>query len=238
MKYNEQIKIRSYDVDMHGNLRPTVLLAKLEELGAHQMIKYPPSNDDLRKEGKGFLLSRAVIEIKKELRDGDTCEGYTFAAANSRGLSFNRCYQLVKDGEVVANIFTVWALLDFEEKKLLRVEENTGIGGEPEEALTMDIPLRVRMPRAEEHTEVAKRRVVYSDTDLNGHMNNTKYLNMLCDFVDGIEKRHLRGINISYVTEAPFGEELTVYRKDDGDVCYFKTVRSDGKINCEAVLYF
>ncbi len=238
MKYNEQIKIKSYDVDMHGRLRPSVLLAKLEEIGAHQMEKFPPSNDDLRKEGKGFFLSRAVIEIKKEICEGDVLTGYTFAANNSRGLSFNRYYQLEKDEEIVATVFTVWALLDFKEKKLLRVEDNMNIGGEAEAPVEMGIPLRVRMPRAEEYAEVAKRRVLYSDTDLNGHMNNTKYIGMLCDYVDDIEKRMLRGANISYVSEAPFGEEFTVYMKDDGEICYFKTVRQDGKTNCEAALYF
>jgi len=238
MKYNEQIKIRSYVVDMNGVLRPTVLLAKLEELGAHQMAKYPPSNDDLRKEGKGFILSRVVLEVKKELRDGDICDGYTWACDNSRGLSFNRCYELMLDGEVCAKVYTVWALLDINEKKLLRVEEYNRVGGEPESAFEMEVPLRVRMPRAEEYTEVARRKVYYSDTDLNGHMNNTKYLNMLCDFVPEIDKKQLRGINISYVAEAPLGDILTVYCKADGDTYYFKTVRQDGKTNCEAVLYF
>lgn len=238
MKFNETVKIRSYDVDIRGTLRPTVLLAKLEEIGAHQMNVYPPSNDDLRKEGKGFFLSRVVLHIKKELRDGDVAEGYTWATDNSRGLSFNRCYRLVHNGEVAADVYTVWALLDFEEKKLLRVEDYREVGAEPDPALEMELPLRVRMPRAEEYTDIAKRKIMYSDTDLNGHMNNTKYLGMLCDYVPGIEKRSLRGINISYVTEAPLGEELTVFCKEDGETYYFKTVRSDGKVNCEAALYF
>ena len=238
MKYNDQIKIRSYDVDMRGCLRPSVLLAKLEELGAHQMVKYPPSNDDLRKEGKGFFLSRLVLEIKKELRDGDVAEGYTYAADNSRGLSFNRCYELVFNGEFAAKVYTVWALLDFNEQKLLRVEDNRNIGGEAEAMFDMELPLRVRMPSVDEFSLVGTRKVYYSDTDVNGHMNNTKYIGMLCDFVPEIEKKSLRGVNISYVSEAPLGEELSIFMKQDGDTYYFRSIRTDGKTNCEAVLYF
>lgn len=238
MKYEREIRIRSYDVDMNNNLRPSSLLAKLEELGVHQMAACPPSNDDLRKMGKGFILSRVVMQIEKELHDGDVATGYTFAADNSRGLSFNRCYELVHCGECAARVFTVWALLDFNEGKLLRVEDNLGIGGEPETAFEMDIPLRVRMPRVDEFSEVAKRRIYFSDTDLNGHMNNTKYLNMLCDYVPKIEEKSLRGINVSYVSEAPFGDELSVLMRAEGNTYYFKTVRSDGKTNVEAVLYF
>ncbi|MBQ8837365.1 MAG: hypothetical protein IJ002_07675 [Clostridia bacterium] len=240
MKFTEKVQIFNYDVDMHGNLRPTALLAKLEEVGSNQMTAYPPNNDDLRKMGLGFILSRVVMRVYKNLRTNDVAEGQTWAATTSRGLSYNRCYRLVKDGEPVADVFTVWALLSFNEGRLIRLEEckDMHIGGEPEEPFELDIPLRVRMPKAEEFREVAKRKVYYSDTDINGHMNNTKYLNMLCDFVPEIEKKSLRGININYVNEAPLGDELTVYLKEDDGMCYFKTVRSDGKTNCEAVLYF
>lgn len=239
MKYSEKIEINNYDVDMHGIVRPTQLLALLEEIGSHEMIKYPPSNDDLRREGKGFILSRIVMSIHKDICEGDCAIGETFAT-DSRGLSFNRCYQLSTGGEIAAKVYSVWAFVDFNENKLIRYEDvaERMIGGEPEAPLDMELPLRVRMPKADEFSEVAKRKVYYSDTDLNGHMNNTKYLNMLCDFVPDIDKKKLRGINISYISEAPFGDELTVLCKEDGGVYYFKTIRSDGKTNCEAALYF
>ena len=238
MKFSEKIEINSYDVDMHGIMRPTALMARLEEIGSHQMVQYPPSNDDLRKEGKGFILSRLVMSIHKDIREGSEAIGETWAT-DSRGLSFNRCYTLWLDGEIVAKVYTVWALLDINEKKLIRVEEYPmQIGGAAEPPFEMDLPLRVRMPKVEEFTEIAKRKVYYSDTDLNRHMNNTKYLNMFCDFVPEIEKKSLKGINISYISEAPLGDELSVFMREQDGVYYFKTVRSDGKTNCEAVLYF
>ena len=237
MKFTETIRIDNYDVDMHGIARPTSLLAKLEEVGSHQMLAYPPNNDDLRGRGMGFILSRVVLRVHTALCDGDTVEAQTWAT-DSRGLAFNRCYRILRDGEAAVEVYTVWALLNFKEHRLVRVGEEGHIGGEPDPALTMDLPLRVRMPAAEEYAEIGKRKVYYSDTDVNGHMNNTKYLNMLCDFVPEIEKKTLKGMNISYVTEAPLGEELTVLCKADGDTYYFKTIRTDGKINCEAVLYF
>ena len=238
MKYTEKIEINNYDVDMHGIMRPTSLIAKLEEIGSHQMIEYPPSNDDLRKEEKGFILSRLVMSLHKEIHEGDSAVGETWAT-DSRGLSFNRCYCLNVDSEVAAKVYTVWALLDINEKKLIRVEEYPRqLGGEADPCFEMELPLRVRMPKADEFCEIAKRTVYYSETDLNGHMNNTKYLNMLCDFVPEIEKKSLKGINISYVSEASLGDTLTVLSKEVDGVYYFKTIRSDGKTNCEAVMYF
>lgn len=239
MKYSEKIEINNYDVDMHGIIRPTELLAKLEEVGSHEMIKYPPSNDDLRKEGKGFILSRVVMSIHKDIREGADALGETWAT-DSRGLSFNRCYKLSVDGELAAKVYSVWAFMDFGEGKLIRYEDvaERNIGGEPDAPFDMELPMRVRMPKHDEMEEVAKRRINYSDTDLNRHMNNTKYLNMLCDFVPGIEKKSLCGVNISYISEAPIGETLSVFSKEIDGAYYFRTVRTDGKTNCEAVLYF
>ncbi len=237
MKFSEKIEINNYDVDMHGIMRPTQLLAKLEEVGSHQMAKFPPSNDDLRAEGKGFILSRVVMSIYGDIHEGDDaiCETW---ATDSRGLCFNRCYRLSVNGEVMAEVYTVWALLDFKAGKLLRVEDSGEIGGEKDECFELSLPLRVRMPKTEEMTAVASRKIYYSDTDINGHMNNTKYLNMLCDFVPEIKDKKLKGINISYANEAPLDDELTVYSKVENETVYIRTVRSDGKTNCEAVLYF
>jgi len=236
MIFRETITIQSRDVDMRGVLRPTSLMAYLEDVGAAEMEAYPPSNDDLRARGIGFITSRLVIRIHEELREGMEVTLQTWAT-DSRGLSFNRCYRVMHDGKAAVEVYSVWALLHFAQQRLLRLTDIEPVGGEPEPPLTLDIPLRTRIPAAEEMEKVADRPVYYSDTDLNGHFNNTKYLNMLCDFVPGIDKKTLRGINISYVNEAPFGDTLTVLRKDEGDTVYFKTVRSDGKTNCEAILY-
>lgn len=236
MIFREKITIQSRDVDMRGVLRPTALMAYLEDVGAAEMAAFPPSNDDLRARGMGFITGRLVIRIHAELREGMEVTLETWAT-DSRGLSFNRCYRVMCGDTVMAEVYSVWALLHFAEQKLMRLTDLEPIGGEPEPPLTLDIPLRVHIPAIGEMEKVADRPVYYSDCDLNGHFNNTKYLNMLCDFVPGIEKRTLRGMNISYVNEAPLGDTLTVYAKEDGDAVYFRTLRSDGKSNCEAVLY-
>ena len=222
---------------MRGVLRPTSLMAYLEDVGGAEMEAYPPSNDDLRVRGMGFITSRLVIRIHEELREGMEVTLETWAT-DSRGLSFNRCYRVMHDGKAAVEVYSVWALLNFVEQKLMRLTDIEAVGGAPEPPLAPDIPLRVRIPSVEEMEKVADRPVYYSDSDLNGHFNNTKYLNMLCDFVPDIDKKVLRGINISYVNEARFGETLAVYAKADGDAVYIRTMSSDGKTNCEAVLYF
>ena len=48
MIYSDKTNVFGQDVDLNGHLRPSALLAKMEDAGSRQMAAFPPSNDDLR----------------------------------------------------------------------------------------------------------------------------------------------------------------------------------------------
>ena len=77
---------------------------------------------------------------------------------------------------------------------------------------------------------VGKRSIVYSDIDYNGHMNNTHYPNMLCDFTPEICSRRVTGVTLSFLHEATFGHELQVYRAQNGNDFSFRMM--DGETSC------
>ena len=85
------------------------------------------------------------------------------------------------------------------------------------------------------------RRVTYSDVDYNGHMNNTKYPDMLCDFLPDATRRRVSGLSLSYLHEAPYGFDLSVYRAPwegtAGERGYlFRTVDYAGNTCLEALM--
>ena len=93
------------------------------------------------------------------------------------------------------------------------------------------------MPRAELFSKLGERKIVYSDIDYNMHMNNTRYPNMLCDFMDISDVERICGISLSYLHEAALGDRLDILcAKVDGDY-YFKTVRQDGIVCLEALVH-
>ena len=67
-------------------------------------------------------------------------------------------------------------------------------------------------------------------------MNNTKYPNMLCDFIDPTDIEKLSGISLSYLHEAALGDELTVTSAKVDGVYYFKTFNKEGTLCLEAML--
>jgi acyl-ACP thioesterase len=84
---------------------------------------------------------------------------------------------------------------------------------------------------------VGERTIVYSDLDFNRHMNNTKYPDMICDYLPDMDGKWVTSLSLSYLREAAFGDTLTVYRapvEGDGEGYLIRTKRPDGVVCLEA----
>ena len=181
------------------------------------------------------MLSRVSVCIYQQLFAYDEIEVQTWIC-DGKGLSFNRCFRILRGDTIVAEAFSVWALMDLTNQKLVRQEqfEYPFTGEEP---IALSLPIRFRLPAVEEMPKVGERRIVYSDLDYNGHMNNTHYPDMLCDFTDDILQKEVIGFSLSYLNEASYGKVLSVYRTDMGDEYLFRTVDENGNTCLEAKLF-
>jgi acyl-CoA thioesterase FadM len=194
--------------------------------------------DRLRDEKKlGFLLSRVSVCVYEQLYAHDEIDVQTWIT-DGRGLSFNRCFRILRGETVVAEAFTVWALMDLDGKKLVRCEQFdypfTG-----EDPLEIELPLRFRVPAVSEMETVGTRRIVYSDLDYNGHMNNTHYPDMLCDFTENILTKRVTGMTLSFLHEGAYGHTLKVLRREGEEGrTFFRTLDESGETCLEAVLTF
>ena len=86
---------------------------------------------------------------------------------------------------------------------------------------------------------VGTRSIVYSDLDFNRHMNNTRYPDMICDFLPSMDGRWVTALSLSYLREAAFGDTLTVSRataEGGGERYLIRTTRPDGAVCLEALV--
>lgn len=235
MIHTEHYKIKWHDTDANRQLTPTQLLMYMQETANWHILSTGMGLDELRdRHGLAFLLSRIAIRIYRQLHAYEEIDVQTWVC-ESRGLSFHRCFRVLRQGEVVAEAFSIWALMDLKEKKLL---PSTAFpyNIEPEEPLGKEVSARVRYPMLSAMEPAGERRIVYSDLDYNGHMNNTHYPNMLCDFTPGIERKSVTGMNLSFLHEAAYGHTLKIYRTEQENQCFFRTVDKDGTVCLEACL--
>ena len=236
MKFSQAYQVKWHDTDANRQVRPSQILMYMQETANEQLRNIGLSLDALRdRKGLAFLLSNIAVRIYAPLYALDQIEVQTWVC-EGKGLSYNRCFQILRGNETVAVGSSVWGLLDIQQKRLLRVEE-APYDLEPEPFLQIqDLPRRLRVPRLDDLTCVGERKIVYSDIDYNGHMNNTHYPDMFCDFTPDIRSQRVSGFMLSFLHEATFDYTLKVYHAVDQNDHYFKTIDDDGRTCTEALL--
>jgi len=226
--FETKLKVDIHDVDFNGVARTSALMKYIQSAAQTQLTESGMSYDQLRAKNRAFILSRIKMEFTDTIRAYEPLTAITFPC-NSRGYSFLRCYKLKKDGVTVGRAASVWALIDTDTHALVRVND-FDLGLDTYDPL--DLPLsRIVIPSNIE--KIGEYTVTYGDTDQNRHMNNTRYPDMYSHFLP-LDGRRIESITVSYLNEAPFGDKLTVERAVADGLYYFRTVRSDGKINTEA----
>ena len=227
MKHIENYTVRWHDTDAMRELRPSALLALMQETSNLQFAKAGQTLDEIRdRRGVGFILSRIALDILRPLAAYEKIRVETFTC-EGHGYTFPRGFAAFCGEEMVARCHSQWALVRVQDKSLVGCAEFP-LAFENEPEIKTDTPLRFRVPRALAFERVGERRITYADLDYNMHMNNTKYPDMVCDFLPDPTACRVVGASLAYYREAAYGDTLTVERADGGEgVYYFRTKKGD-----------
>ena len=226
--FRTNLTVDIHDVDFNGVARTSALMKYIQSAAQTQLTENGMSYEKLQKMNRAFILSKIKMEFTDTVRAYEPLTAITFPST-SRGYSFLRCYKLKKDGITIGRAVSAWALVNTENKALVRVND-FDLGLETYDPL--DFPLtRIIMPKNMD--TVGTYTVTYADTDQNGHMNNTRYPDMYSNFLP-LKNKRIKTITISYLNEAPANEILCVQMAEYENLYYFRTLRSDGKTNTEA----
>jgi acyl-CoA thioesterase FadM len=206
----------------------------MQETSNRHLYSLGCSLDGLRDEKQlAFLLSRIRLEIFAPLYAYENITVSTWTS-ESKGFAFSRAYEIRRGDELIARADTTWALISLSTHQLCR-SDSIDFGFEHEAPVEIDAPSRVSFPKEIELEKVGEREIFFSDCDYNMHMNNTRYPDMICDFLPDFKNKRLSALTLSFVHEASMGHTLSVYRAQKDDNTYlFRTVDTDGVICLEA----
>jgi acyl-CoA thioesterase FadM len=233
MKFVKEYTTRWHDTDAKRTVRPTQLLVYMQETSNAHLDSTGHNLDRLRDEhALAFLLSKTRIALYAPLYAHERITVETFTA-ESRAFGFNRYYRILRGDEVIAAADTTWALIDLNTRQLCKADA-FDFGFEHEQPIDIGLPPRFRIPHTDELELLGERRIVYSDLDYNMHMNNTRYADMLCDYMPLEDIPKIKGISLSYLHEAAFGDTVKVYTKKTDGRYSFRTVNQNGVTCLEA----
>jgi acyl-CoA thioesterase FadM len=174
-------------------------------------------DEALEKYHGAWMALRIRISLTRALKWGESLR----TVASIRKPEEKRLYwdcDFYVGEEHVGESNTIWVLVDREAQKTMSLAPVAEFPQEsPAGSKTIQLS-RLTFPANMELYDT--RQLYYSDTDINGHVNNARYVDLACDAAE-LHKRpqgvFLQEIQMSYIGECRAGEKLGLYRgKEDG----------------------
>ena len=245
MKFSFKIKTNWHDTDAERNVRASKIVEYMQETANRQCEQSGLPLEKMRDErGLAFILGALSLNVHKPLHAYEDIEVRTWCK-EAKSYIFQRFFEVVREGEIVAEAASTWVLIDLEKKTMVRADSCDFFDGcfyydDPVDPAVL-LP-KARISKETQLYEVGKRRIVYSDIDYNMHMNNTHYPDMICDFLSEMTNAdgayRVAKMSLSYVKESALGATLTVMRsamEEDGTV-FVRTLNEAGETCLEAVV--
>lgn len=210
--FEKDFVVDSRAVDMFQQSRPSAVLGCLQEAATLASLDLGVSGPQImEKYNCLWMVSRNWVEMDCPLRWNETFTVRTWHRGAS-GASVYRDFDIFRDGRPVGQGVSVWVMVEADAHKLFRMkgleEFRDTDGGE----LCKSLKLRgLKLPDDFEERELRPMR--YSETDINGHINNVHYADFACDalHMEGRDpEKFVRSFQIDYVGECRAGETIAI----------------------------
>ncbi len=219
--FSKTIKIIADQVTPFQYLRPSSLLRIFQDITVeHTELLGLPRQYTLDK-GLLWVVAKQHIEIKRMPKYDETICVSTYPSKTMHVLFPRTCEIRNDKGELLVKGTSIWALIDIKTRKMINPNEHGIAVTDMSEGREFNIPLSNKIPfdlpnEGEIHAE-------YSFCDLNGHINNTSYLDIAENMmpIDFLRDHDLNLIDIKYIHEVKLGDTLPIKYGLIGESYYF-----------------
>ncbi len=217
-KNNYHVGLR--DIDLTKKLKISALFNYLQDISSLHVENLGIGIEAIEKRcGVIWILMRAKAEIERYpfWNEDITIETWH---QKPKKLEFERDF-IVRDatGDVIIRVVSMWIIIDTKTRQPKK-SELINVQYPPffeERAITNS---RLGKIKPFSHTKIAyKKTIGYSDTDINGHINNAKYIDFATDCfpVEQHMQYYIKSMRINYIREAIPGDNIVIC-KDISDL--------------------
>lgn len=221
--YKTEYQILSNHVGADYKARLSTLMCFFLESAYHHAVKLGVGSELLRDKHNVFwALYRIHIEMNEypKWRDKITIE--TWPAGTNRSFAY-RCFRIyAEDGSLLGQGITDWIIMSFETRKLADATQIFASSDLPTENMGDKLGLsntKIRLPKENPISQI-QRMTVYSDIDINNHVNSARYLDYAVDALDinEVQSKPITVADINYNAEVAVGQpiDIKVYNTEKG----------------------
>lgn len=223
--------VDSREVDLFGQMRMSALLGVLQEAAAAAMTELEMDAPRLMAKYHAiWIVNRYHVKLTRPLYWGDRLTVRTWHRGGGSG-SVYREFALYLDGAAVGSAVSLWVMVDPDSHKVVPARGCPELQGTDGGALCGRERLhRLELPGTFDGR--ALRELRYSETDMNGHINNTHYADFLCDALH-LERlgrgKYPADFHICFLEECLAGETIALDTALREDTLYARGTGPDGR---------
>jgi medium-chain acyl-[acyl-carrier-protein] hydrolase len=210
--YQTKIQVRSFECDINRRWKPAAFFQHLTETAGDHAEKLGCGFDVMYARNLFWGHSRMKIKFLRFPVDGETVTITTWPKTIQQKLFFVRDYQIhAEDGELLAAASSAWLVINATERRMVPpLTTGLDLPCLPEKS-ALDEPLE-RLSVGDGGEERLKVTANYSAIDMQGHVNNSRYVEWICDSfaVETYKERTLDWLQINYDKEIRPGDEVSV----------------------------
>ena len=222
--YTTTFPVTTLHVDRFDRCKPSALLRFAQDAAGEHCNLLGTDWDSMSAKNYFWAVIRQKMEITRLPKSGETVTVKTWPMPTTR-VAYPRATEgYDAEGNLLFKVISVWVIMDMTTRAMVL----PGKSGVDVEGITTGTELKAPGGLAAmEGENFANRTVCFSDLDVNGHMNNTRYLDWLCDLLPSKfhETHPMKAVTICYMSEALEGQQLTLSWKEG------ETLRLDGSVS-------
>ena len=233
LTYQMKMKIPFDMADMNGHIKlPDVILLSLQVSGLQSIDLGISDKSMLEKYNLVWIITDYDIDVVRLPKFGEEMTIETEALSYNRLFCYRRFTIYDEAGNAIINMLATFVLMDRDSRKVHAVEPKIVAPYEAEFSKKL-----IRGPKYPDLKEPINKdyHVRFYDLDMNGHVNNSKYLDWIFEVMgaDFLMKHIPRKIHLKYVKEVRPGGQITSSYDLEGLESNHQ-ISSDGDINAQA----
>lgn len=206
-EYTLTLRARYGEAGADGRIRLGALANWFQEAAGHNASALGFGDERLLAEGKTWILTRLALRIRDLPVPGDEVSVRTWPAKLEH--LGHRGYEIYNAaGERIVAAVSAWTVLDLASRRLTALPEEAAALYPTKTLPCIPFPTRT-IPRLREGLRSADVLVRRDDLDINGHVNNARYLGWLLECLPWTPGQSPALLDVTFRAECFPGEALT-----------------------------
>lgn len=239
MIFSTSIEIHPHDTDFSRRISPVTLGSYILDTAGRAANEHGFGMSHMNTSGAAWVLSRFSVEMHSLPLQYETITIHTWVRAVNPIFSKRLYIVTDKNNNIVAEADSLWSVIDLNTRKVVNLTELGNLTDYIVEKDNSITPTTKIGKQSLENSQQFNHHIIYSDIDLNVHVNSMKYLQWALDThnIDYFKENSIHRYDMNFLKEMTFGQEANIHREEIEKSSLFSITNDENTPCCRIKLH-